>query len=80
LQQALRLLSGNVGESLSTIYLVTDLQKSACRNLTACPVPQDIEIKVLPVGDLASPNVAILQLDAQQQEGSGPQVSLASFG
>ena len=31
---------GNVANSLSTIYR-TDLQKSACRNLTACPVPQD---------------------------------------
>jgi len=79
LQQALRLLSGNAANSLSSIYLVTDLQKSACRNLTTCPVPQDIEIKVLPVGDLASPNVAILQLDILPQEGSGPQVSIASF-
>jgi len=79
LQQALRLLSGNAANSLSSIYLVTDLQKAACRNLTTCPVPQDIEIKVLPVGDLASPNVAILQLDILPQEGSGPQVSIASF-
>ena len=79
LQQALRLLSGNAANSLSSIYLVTDLQKTACRNLTTCPVPQDIEIKVLPVGDLASPNVAILQLDILPQEGSGPQVSIASF-
>jgi len=79
LQQAVRLLAGNLPNSASTIYLVTDLQKSACRSLSSCPIPQDIEFKVLSVGDLSSPNLALVKFELGAQDGTGPQITLASF-
>jgi hypothetical protein len=79
LQQAVRLLAGGLHNSIDTIYLVTDLQKSACRGLSACPIPQEIEFKLLPIGDLSSPNLAILRLDAEGREGTPPQVSVGNF-
>lgn len=79
LQQAVRLLSGSGQNSLATIYVVSDLQKSACRTLNTAAVPQDIEVKLLTVGDPAAPNLAIVQLDAESREGSGGHVVITSF-
>jgi hypothetical protein len=79
LQQAVRLLAGNLPNSVATMYLVTDLQKSACRGINACPIPQDIEFKMLPVGDLSTPNLAIVRLDTEGHDGTLPKVSIASF-
>ena len=79
LQQAVRLLAGGGQNALSTIFLVTDLQRSACRSLSTCPIPQNIEVKLLAVGDVASPNLAIVRLDAEPHEGARPQVVIASF-
>ncbi|HZR18953.1 MAG TPA: hypothetical protein VFE51_16820, partial [Verrucomicrobiae bacterium] len=60
-------------------YIASDLQKSACRGVSASPVPQAIELKVLPVGDIASPNLAITALEAEAHAGTRPHVSVASF-
>jgi hypothetical protein len=79
LQQAVKLLTGGPANCLSTIYLVTDLQKNGCRGLNTSPVPQDVEIKVLEVGDLSSPNLAVVRLDVQPQAGASPHVDIASF-
>jgi hypothetical protein len=79
LQQAVRLLSGSGQNSLATIYVVSDLQKSACRSISASPIPQDIEVKLLSVGDAASPNLGIVQLDAELRDGAGPRALVASF-
>jgi hypothetical protein len=61
------------------IYVVTDLQKSACRSIASCPVPQNIDLKVLAVGDVSSPNLAVVKLDAEAHDGARPQVVIASF-
>jgi hypothetical protein len=79
LQQAVRLLSSAGQSTLSSIYLVTDLQKSACLSIGSCPVPQNIEVKLLPIGDVVSPNLAIVRLDAEPRDGARPQAVIASF-
>lgn len=79
LQQALRLLSGAGRNAFSTIYLVTDLQKSACRSLNSCPIPLNIDVKLVAVGDVASPNLGIVRLDTEPREGVRPQAVIASF-
>jgi hypothetical protein len=79
LQQALRLISGSEPNSASMICLVSDLQKSACRGINSCPIPQNLEFNLIPVGDLSSPNLAIVRLDAEPHDGARPQVSIASF-
>lgn len=79
LQQALQLLANTGFNGLSTIYLVSDLQKSACRTISSCPIPQEIEVKLLAVGDLASPNLAVMQLDPHAGDGTPPKAMVASF-
>src|SRR5579883_94068 len=79
LQQAVRLLSGSPAGSDSALYLVTDLQKSACRGLSSSPVPQAIDFRIMSVGDVSSPNLAISKLDTQGHDGTLPQASVVSF-
>ncbi len=79
LQQAVRLLSGSGQNSLATIYVVSDLQKSACRSLSSVPIPQDLEVKLLAVGDAASPNLGIVQLETESRDGAAPRAVVASF-
>ena len=79
LREAVRLLAGRGTSAKSTVYVVSDFQKSACRGLSSTPVPQDIEITPLPVGDLFSPNIAILGLDFGSHEMVRPRITLASF-
>jgi hypothetical protein len=79
LQQAVRLLSDSGRNSLASIYVVSDLQKSACRTISSCPIPQELEVKVLPVGELVSPNLAVLQLEPQAGDGAPPRAVVGSF-
>lgn len=79
LREAVRLLAGGSTAAKSTVYVVSDFQKSGCRGLASCPIPQDIEVASLPVGDLFAPNVAILGLDPNSHNGARPRVSVASF-
>jgi hypothetical protein len=79
LQQALRLLAGRGAGAATTLYLVSDFQNSACRNLSACGVPDEIEVKLVPVGDLHSANTAVTRLELDPATRKPPQVSIANF-
>ncbi|HTL18939.1 MAG TPA: BatA and WFA domain-containing protein, partial [Patescibacteria group bacterium] len=79
LREAVRLLSDRRSTSLCSIYVVSDFQKSACRSLSVSPVPQQLELKTLPVGDVFSPNVSITGMTIQSTDGMRPQASLSSF-
>jgi hypothetical protein len=78
-REAVRLLAGRPAGSKGVIYVVSDFQKAACRSLSSSPIPQEIEVSLLPVGDLFTPNFAILRLQPNLREGSRPHVTLASF-
>jgi len=43
------------------------------------PHPTGDRVKLLPVGDLSSPNLAIARLDGEPHDGSRPQLVIASF-
>ena len=79
LQQVLRLLDAGVAGLASTVYVVSDLQRIACRKLAAVPLPPEVEVKVLSVGDVLSPNVAITELQAGTGEGRPAQAVITSF-
>ena len=46
LQQALKLLAVSNPAFKTTIYIMSDLQRSGCQNLTTMPVPNSVEVKV----------------------------------
>ena len=79
LQQAVRLLSASDLKARSTIYLVSDLQRSACEHLASVPVPRQVEIDLLAVGALFAPNLALTRLQVEARNDTSPQVSAASF-
>src|SRR5207249_5822679 len=68
-------LAGNIVSTagrdiLSTIYVISDLQWSGCKELSSCAVPSEIELKIIQTGDLATPNSAVTQLQLDTREGS----------
>lgn len=79
LQQAVRLLSGGTQNGQALIEVVSDLQTSACRTIKSIAVPQEIDVKLLPVADAAAPNLAVLQFDPEAHDESAPRALVASF-
>ncbi len=81
LQLARRLLSlaERDAEASATLYIVTDLQRSGCEDLASCPVPEGVEVKLAPVGDLVTPNLAVMDLQVKGGQEAPPHAVLASF-
>jgi hypothetical protein len=79
LRQAVSLASTAASRVATTIYVVSDLQRAACQNLASSPVPHEIEVKALSVGDLVSPNLALTQLEMDSFQGGKAQVKVANF-
>jgi hypothetical protein len=79
LQQAVRLVSLGDPGAISTLYLVSDLQRSSCESLASCPIPLGIQVKLLPVGDLLSPNLAVTRLEPDPENGARPHVVVNSY-
>jgi hypothetical protein len=78
-QQAVKLLSLGEPKVISSIYIVSDLQRSACQSLASAPVPDQIEVKLFAVGDLFSPNLAISQLQLESTGSAKPQLTASNF-
>jgi hypothetical protein len=66
-------------KAASLIYLVSDLQRSSCPNLGGYPVPRDIEVKVVKVGDLVTPNCTVADLQIDDVDNVKPYAVVASF-
>src|SRR5262249_3437503 len=79
LRQAVKLLSSGDRNTRETLCIACALTGSACRGVTTYPVPQEVELKVLAVGDLHSPNIAITRFDVEPHDGHRPQMALTSF-
>jgi len=79
IQQAVKLLSTGDESTRGAIYVVSDFQRSACRSVAECPIPLDIEVKLLAVADLHSANFAISTFDVQPQNGLRPSMVVSSF-
>ena len=61
------------------LYVVSDLQRSSCPDLGSCPIPEDLEVRVLNSGDYYSPNVGITELRIDLREGARPWLVVSSF-
>jgi hypothetical protein len=80
LKQADKLLAGREKGSAAAIYLVSDLQQNACQDLASFPVSRDIDVRILPSGDLYSPNLALAEvLTDEAADGSKPRVAVANY-
>ena len=79
LRQALKLLPAGDNSAHNTLYVVSDFQRSACQKIAGIPIPQNVEMKLLNIGDLHSPNLAITSFESEAGNGRKPQVTVASF-
>src|SRR5438477_7422367 len=62
LGMAARIASSAGAEVVSTIYLISDLQMSGCKDLAEHPLPPGLEVKIIPTADVVNPNCAITEL------------------
>ncbi|MBM3835478.1 MAG: VWA domain-containing protein [Verrucomicrobia bacterium] len=79
LRQASKLMVLGDPDIVSTIYVVSDLQRSATQSLASYPVPNGIEVKLLNVGDLLTPNFGIADLQVGVGTEAKPHLVAASF-
>jgi hypothetical protein len=79
LQQAARLVALGDPAATSTIYVVSDLQRSACQDLASGSIPLEVDVKLVPVGDRVSPNLALTQLELGDPNGARPHLVVSSF-
>jgi len=79
LQLATKIISSAGAGSVSTIYFISDLQLNACKDLAAHPIPPNVEVKPITVGDILTPNVAVEDLQLDYRNGDRPHVVIASY-
>src|SRR5438105_2740360 len=78
-QLAGKIISSAGADAASTIYVISDLQMSACKNLASCPIPPEVEVKAIKIGDMLSPNLAISALRLDSRDAERKHVLLANF-
>jgi hypothetical protein len=79
LREALRLLETGDAKLAKTLVVVSDFQRTGTLNLKSVVVPKDVEVKVLPVGDLLTPNFAVTELNLQAGVDRPPHATVVSF-
>jgi len=79
LRQAIKLLAFSDPKFATTICVVTDLQRNECQKLASAPVPPDVEVKLLNVGDLFTSNNAVTDLQLNVQGLPRAQATLANY-
>ncbi len=67
------------GGYVPTVYVVSDLQASSCRNLSAFPLPAQLEVRPVPIGDVLAPNLAVASLAIETQGPEQPHTIIANF-
>jgi hypothetical protein len=80
LQLAKQVVSSAGERFLPTIYVASDLQVNACRDLSICPLPAALEVQAVRVGDVLTPNVAVAGLSLDSRGPERPHAILAQFG
>ncbi len=79
LRQALKLLATSDPAFVSSIYILSDLQKTSCQNLTVCPLPQEVSVHVMDLGERYVPNIAVTGLQVEALARSGPHAQITSW-
>lgn len=70
LREAVRVLAAGDSRASSSVVVVSDFQRSGMGTLATVPVPDSIDVQLRPVGDLASPNLAVSELALASDAGS----------
>ncbi len=79
-REGARLVSTADPKAVPSIVVVSDLQRASFQNLSSAPLPSGIDVQVLPVGDLASPNLAVADLNLEPREDAQPHAVITHHG
>ena len=79
LQQAVKLFSARTSGGQPRIDILSDLQRQSCQKVIYAPVPEDIEVKIFPLGATNTPNQAVMDLVLQVAEKAPLQATVANF-
>lgn len=79
LQQVIKLLAVSPPARQTTLVIVSDLQRSGCQDLATVPLPQELALEIIDLGERFIPNAAITELRVDAQNASDSQAVLTSF-
>lgn len=79
LQKAAQLFTYVDRGAKKTVYIISDLQRSACQGLAEFPLPGETEVKIVSVSDLMSPNMALADLQLDGNSRSTPRAAIVSY-
>ena len=80
LREAARLIALGDPQVLSSIVVISDLQRSGIGSPNTAALPVGLEVRVLPVGDLTAPNVAVAELNLEPADGVAPHAVIVDYG
>lgn len=80
LREAERLVTLGDPKIKTSIVVISDLQRASAQNLSATPLPADVDVNVLQSGDLASPNIAVTELNLDPVNDTKPHTIITSYG
>lgn len=80
LREAARLIASSDPKFLSSIVVVGDMQRSGAEGIAGVPLPRNLEVKFMPVGEPGAPNLAVTDLQFAVSETNSPFASVSNFG
>lgn len=75
-----KLLGTVAPKAVPSIVVLSDFQRTSAANLTTVPLPEGIEVQLLPTGDLAAPNLAVADLSLEATDEALPHAVVAHHG
>ena len=79
LRAAVRLTQVGALRQTTTVAVISDLQRTSAENLRAVTLPTDLELQWHQIGDIATPNLAVTELNLDPPDGAPPTAMVASF-
>ncbi len=79
-REAAKLLATADPKAVPSVVVLSDLQRASSANLGAAPLPEGIDVQLLPTGDLAAPNLAVADLNLEGGEDALPHAVIAHHG
>lgn len=80
LREATRLLTTGAPGFTRSIAVVSDLQRTAVDRISGAPIPPGLEVKILQVGELITPNIAVTDLQLDTGDTNRPFATIANLG
>jgi len=80
LREATRLLALGDPKFTTSVTVVSDFQRASALNLGASPLPSNLNVQLVAVGDIAAPNVAVVELNLAAVNDTLPHATVANFG